>query len=493
MKNDVDIADLKRRSARGGVVTVVSQGFTVASQLISTVILARLLTPQDYGVIAMVLAVTSFAGVFRDLGLSSAAIQKRNLTVQQQTNLFWLNVGMGLVLTVSVAAASPLVAWFYGKPELLWVTVILSLNFLIGSFAAQHGAMLVRNMQFERQAVSNVGGAIAGLALSIALALWGWSYWALVWGNIAATGVTSLLLLVLSPFRPGWIRKNAGTHSMVRFGVNVAGFNLVNYLHRNLDNVLIGKFEGAATLGIYSRAYSLLMMPINAVRNPINAVAFPALSRLQSQPEEFRAYCRAITQVIAFISMPMVAFLGVASNDVIAVALGPQWSESARIFVLLSVAAFVQPVGGIRGQVMLSLGRSSRYLRWGVFNAVLTSLAFCIGIFWGAEGVAAAFAVATLLILYPSVVYSFADSPLSPLDFFGPIARPAFASIGAAAIVWAASLNGSFCNSQLLNLLVKCALFGLCFTALNCSTHKGRQDILLLISTIGAQINKSSL
>ena len=165
------MADLKKKSVRGGMVTMVSQAASIGIQLTSTVVLARLLSPEDYGVIAMVMAVTSIAGLFRDLGLSSAAIQKKNLTRAQQSNLFWLNVVMGSLLTTIVAVGSPLVAWFYGKPELTAVTLALSASFLIGSIGTQHGAMLVRNMQFGRKAAATITGSVVSLVIAITLAL----------------------------------------------------------------------------------------------------------------------------------------------------------------------------------------------------------------------------------------------------------------------------------------------------------------------------------
>ena len=152
---------------------------------------------------AMVVAATGFAGLLRDLGLSTAAIQKHNLTNAQQSDLFWINVALGLTLTVALAAASPLVVWFYHKPEVLWVTVALSTSFLIGSLAAQSGAMLVRNLWFGRQAAASISGALVSLSVSVILALNGFRYWALVWGQLAAAVPTTLLLFFLSPFRRG--------------------------------------------------------------------------------------------------------------------------------------------------------------------------------------------------------------------------------------------------------------------------------------------------
>lgn len=489
MKESVDVASLKRKSARGGVVTVVAQGLTIAIQLASTVILARLLSPQDYGIIAMVLAVTNFAGVFRDLGLSSAAIQKDRLTSAQQSNLFWLNVAMGGFLTLLVSAASPLVVWFYSKPELLWVTVALSLNFLIGSFSSQHGAMLVRNMQFGRKAVPAIAGATIALAVSVTLAISGWSYWSLVWGNLAGAVVTTSLLFALSPFRPAWMKRGAGIRQMVQFGANVTAFDFINYFHRNLDNVLIGKFMGADALGLYSRAYALLMLPISNLRGPITAVGYPALSRLQDQPEAFRDYYRKTTRLLALGSMPFTAFLFVSADEVVRLLLGPAWSGSAPIFAVLALVAFVQPVITLWGIVTLSRGMSRRYLHLGLFNAGSSALGFVAGLPWGAVGVAVGYAVATYVTAVPILAWAFRGTPLRLADFFSSTFRPAVASLVAAGLcsvfwsdfggvegftrlMWAFAM---FLPAYLLTLLV---------------LPHGRSDFRLISSILGALITR---
>lgn len=481
----VDMADLKRKSVRGGAVTMVSQGVTIAIQLASTVILARLLSPEDYGVMAMVMAIVSFAGLFRDLGLSSAAIQKKDLTRAQQSNLFWLNVGMGTLLTMLVAAASPLVVWFYGKPELLGVTVALSFSFLIGSFGTQHGAMLVRNMQFGRKAIAGISGSIVTLAIAVILALQGFSYWSLVWGNLAGGLTTTTLLFMLSPFRPGWMARGTGVRDMLKFGANITAFDFVNYFHRNLDNILIGRFVGAGALGLYSRAYALLMLPINSIRGPINAVGFPALSQLQDRPEEFRKFSRKITGIIALLSMPLVAFLGVSSFWIIPLVLGPGWEESISIFSILAIAAFFQPVSSMRGQVMLSVNRADRYLRWGVANAVLTSLAFVIGLRWGVHGIAASYAIANTLILYPSVRYAFSGTPVRTRDFFLPLLRPAGASLGA--VLGVLVVNGISTRAEdvgISYIMTSVLVFSAIYAGLNCLTRAGRQEFLFPINLL---------
>ena len=483
-----DIADLKRKSVRGGVITFVSQAASVAIQLASTVILARLLTPKDYGIIAMVAAVTAFAGLLRDLGLSTAAIQKQNLTNAQQSNLFWINLAMGLTLTLSLAAAAPLVAWFYHKPGVLWVTVALSTSFLIGGLVAQSGALLVRNLWFGRQAAANFSGALAGLVVSVLLALNGCRFWSLVWGQLAGAVVTAVLIFMLSPFRPGLPQRETGIKEMLKFGAHITAYDFVNYFARNLDNILIGRFWGDGPLGLYSRAYALLMFPISNLRGPLNAVAFPVMSRLQDEPGAYCAYYRRITSLLALISMPLSAFLFVAAQPVITLALGRQWNGVVPIFEILASVSFVQPVITLWGMVMISRGLAKRYLHLGVINTIFTVIAFIIGLPWGAVGIASGYAIITYVMALPTLIWAFKRTPVRLADFISSVAAPALASM-AAVLVSLIAETWLTLNSALAKLFIYGGLFGMIYIAVLSVVPEGRRSLgqipSLLLQAIG--------
>lgn len=411
-----------------------SQGVSTVVQVTSTAILARLLTPADYGIIAMVAAITSFAGLFQDFGLSSATIQKKYLTSEQQSNLFWLNVTTGAALTLVVAACSPLVSWFYGRPELTAVTVALSFNFLINSFGTQHGAILVRNMLFGRKAMAGITGGVLSLIVAVVLACYGFSYWAIVVSSLAGSLVVSALLFVLSPFWPGPWTRGAGIRDMIGFGVNITAFDFVNYFHRNLDNILIGRYWGTEQLGLYSRSYALLMLPIHAIRGPITTVAFPAMSQLRGVPHEFRAYYRRMISLVALCTMPLTAFLFVASRPLIEVVLGSQWIPASEIFSALALASFLMPISGTRGIVFLSTGKGREYLVLGAFGAVVTSIGFIAGLPWGPVGVAVGYSVAIYAIQPPAIWYTTRKTVMTVRDMVAPTLVSAGVSVLSAAI-----------------------------------------------------------
>ena len=474
----VDMAALKRQSVRGGAMTIGTQAISIAIQLTSTVILSRLLSPDDYGVLAMVMAITGVAGLFSQLGLSIAAVQKRGLTHALQTNLFWMNAAVGGLLTTIVAAASPLVAAFYHKPELTRVTAILATSFLFGSLSTQHGAMLVREMRFGRKAIASITASILGLVLTTVLAALGYGYWALVWGGLATTISGSMLLFILSPFLPGLPSKGTGVRNMLRFGANITAFDLINYCHRNLDNILIGKVWGADALGLYARAYSLLMLPIDSVRGPIAAVAFPALSKLQNEPVAFRSYYLKTTSLIALLSMPLSAFCFVSSRSIIEMTLGKHWLGASPIFSYLTLAAFIQPASGFAGSLLLSLGQGRRYFWCGLFNAIILSVCFVIGVRWGAIGVALGYSIGNYVVLYPWLWWAFRESPVSFEDVVRACAYPAAISfLGAGASMCANMLVAKLHPVAQVSLLA--AAFIVATAPVFCLTRVGRMHLQL--------------
>jgi len=392
-------------------------------------VLARLLAPRDFGLLAMVTAVTGFAAIFRDMGLSMSTVQRQTITHAQVSTLFWINVAVGCGLALVLAAAAPLVAKFYGRPELLAITLAIAPTFVFSSLGIQHGALLRRQMRFAAVASVQIASTSIGIAVAILFALIGLRYWALVAQMLADSLVNAAGLWLASGWRPGPPSRRAGTRGMLSFGANITAFEVVNYFSRNLDNILIGRMHGSTALGFYSKAYSLLMLPINNIRMPITTVALSALSRLVSSPERYRAYYLEMLSIIAFLSMPLVTLLFVCSEGLIQLVLGSKWDAASPLFRLLAIAAFIQPAAGTRGVVLLSSGQGARYFRWGVFNAAATSLAFLIGVRWGAAGVAIAYSITNYVILYPSFWYCFRDTPISPRDFFLGVWRPAVASL----------------------------------------------------------------
>lgn len=422
-------SDIKARSLRSGAVTLFSQVLSVLINLGSTMILARLLTPQDYGMIAMVAAITGFAGIFSDLGLSTATIQRADITHRQVSNLFWVNVCLGVIITIIVMAIAPAVARFYNTPELLWVTVVLSLNFMVTGLVVQHKALLTRQMQFLTIAKIEISSTLLGISIAVIMAIYGYRYWSLVFNTLTVSTCSVICFWLTSKWRPSLPQRKSGVSSMIRFGSDIAGFNIINYLSRNLDNILIGRYYGPDSLGVYSKAYQLLMFPISNLRDPLNKVVMPSLSSLQHEPARYRSYYVKYLSVLAFITMPLVVFMFVCSANIINLVLGPQWINASELFKILAVTALIQPVVSTQGAVVLSTGQSRRYFWWGTSYAFVIVLSFILGLPWGAKGIATSYAIANYILIYPSLYYCFRGTPIKIIDFFLAIYRPMLAAL----------------------------------------------------------------
>ena len=425
--------DLAGKSVRSGMNTMGAQGVRFALQIAGTMVLARLLTPADYGLIGMVTVVVNFATMFKDAGLSMATVQKDKISHEQISTLFWINVLISVALGLCVLVGSPLVAWFYGKPELTAVTATLSVSFIISGLSIQHAALLRRHMRFGNLAIVQIAAQVITLTVTILLALYGWRYWALVGGSLTRAFVTVVLTFLFCPWLPGRMQKGTGVRDMLKFGGHVTGFNFINYFARNADNILIGKFVGTAALGLYTKAYQLFMMPIMQIRGPMTNVAMPALSSLKDQPERYIKYYQRLIDIMAALALPLTIYCVIEAEFIIGLILGRQWLGAVPAFRILAIAGLVQAIAGTRGVVLISYGFSQRYLYWGLFNSIICVISFIVGIPYGIEGVALSYTIANYLILVPSLFYCFRKTPIT-VSLFLLTLLPPLATSGAAGL-----------------------------------------------------------
>ncbi|MEZ4444731.1 MAG: lipopolysaccharide biosynthesis protein [Polyangiaceae bacterium] len=406
--------EVERRAARAGRVVGLLQAPRVLLQVVATLVLARLLAPEAFGLVGMVTAVTGFVALFKDLGLAKAVVQREAIAHHEVSLLFWINAGVSLGLAILVAATAPLLARFYGEPRLSGIAVVTSVSLLLGSLGTQHAALLERQLWVDRLQWLEVGALLAGVVVALVTALAGAGYWALVIRSLVSQAVLLVGLVLVTGWWPSAPRRMGGgrkVRGLLRFGADLTGYSLVNYLARNLDDLLVGRFAGdtpasrAAELGAYQKAYDLLLLPLVQLARPIGLVLLPTLSRLQDAPERYRAaYLRGLRLLLA-VTMPLVAFLVVTAEEVVIVVLGPPWREAGRLFQVLGLAALTQPVGNTTGWLFVSQGRSREMLRWGIFGATTAVLSFFIGLPWGAYGVAAAYALGSVLVRTPVLLW----------------------------------------------------------------------------------------
>lgn len=485
--------NLNRRSVKGGMHALFGQGCMFFIQLLSTAFLARLLAPEQFGLIAMVMSITTFANLFKDMGLTTAVIQRDEVTHAEISTLFWVNVVFGLILTVTVFAVAPFVSGFYGSVELIPVTRALSVIFLISGFIVIPQSLLRRQMMLGKVALILIASRLLSCLVAIVAAFYWRSYWALVLMHITFPIFEVIGVFLLTRWLPGRIGTLKEITSYLSFGAGIAGFNISNYFSRNLDKILIGKYYGSSILGAYSKAYQLLMLPINQVRAPIMNIGIPALSALRDEPERYRNYYRSMLFVIAGLSMPLVAILFCCAREVILLLMGEQWLYAVELFQIFALVGILQPVAtASRGPVMISLGLGKRYFIYGLVNAVITSGSYFLGIKWGAEGVALAHVITYTLFLCVSIRWCLYGSPVRSRDFFGSLLVPALATFIGVLVMFSLKpslLETTACLGTYVSMLLTCIVLGM----LNCIICLG----IYALSPIGRKyltmiLNKTS-
>jgi O-antigen/teichoic acid export membrane protein len=391
--------DLKGRSVRGGFLTLISQGAQFLLQTIATVILARLLTPADFGLVAMVTAITGLGQAFADLGLSEATIQRQEITRDQVNALFWINVAVGLTLMLITVGLAPALAWFYREPLLKGITLLLSLTFLIGGLRVQHDALLRRQMRFSSLAFRDIASYALAVPVAITMAWLGAGYWALVALPLTLNLTQVVLTWLMVKWIPALPRLDVRVGALVAFGGDVAASYVVMSATRSTDSVLIGWYWGASPLGLYSRAYNLLMLPVRQLAAPVRSVALPAFSRIQDDPERFARYYLRAANLITWLSTPIFGFLFVAAEPVILLMLGSQWSEAAPVFQILLISALGQLLFESTLWLFVSRGQSRRLLKMlRVISPILVA-SVVIGLPFGTKGVALSESLALVAML----------------------------------------------------------------------------------------------
>jgi PST family polysaccharide transporter len=390
---------------RSSWISLVAQATQLAFRLVSTIVLARLLTPDAYGLVAMVTVVTGFIGLFKSLGLATATVQAPRVSPAEVNSLFWLNVAFGAAAFVVAAAVAPVLAIVYSEPRVTPLVVGLSVTFVIGGLGVQHQALLRRAMRFGTVAWIEITAMAIGTAAAIIFASKGFGPWSLV-GGFVVTEITNLVLVWrVVDWRPTRPRFDAKVGEMVALGRDLTQFNVLNYWARNLDNFLIGRFWGAAQLGLYNRAYQLLLLPLQQVTTPLSTVAIAALSRLNGEDQRYRqAYIRLLEKVV-IACMPMTTFLFVNAGPVVDLLLGPKWHEVVPVFMPLAVAGMVQPVTATFIWMLVSQGRRADLRTWSIVGSLLSCGAIIAGMSRGVIGVAMFYAACELFVRAPLLAW----------------------------------------------------------------------------------------
>lgn len=445
------VANLKQMTARGGLVSISAQAARLALRLGSLMILARLLDKQDFGLVGMVNAFTGFLGLFKDAGLSMASVQSASLSNAQMSTLFWVNVMIGGILAVVTAVLAPELATFYNEPRLFWVAVVLSLGFVFSGAAAQHQAILTRQMRFAALNIIEIISLVASIVLGIAMAAAGLGYWALVASAVSQSIISAIGQWFTTAWIPGRPKRGAKVRPMLRYGGTLTLNTVVVYLAYNTEKVLLGRFLGAETLGLYGRAYQLINLPTDNLNSTIGSVAFPALCRIQNEPQLLRNYFLKGYSIFLSLVMPITLGCALFADDIIRVAMGPKWEEAAVIFRLLAPTILVFALINPLAWLMLAIGHAGRSFRISLLIAPVVILGYLIGLPYGAQGVAAGFSAAMILLAVPVIVWAKRGTLITMMDISKALLIPFASAVAGTAV--AVALGGAV--NQLSNALIR--------------------------------------
>lgn len=431
-----DASKFKQKSVRGGTLTMLGQGIGMAFQIGTTVILARLLLPSDYGLQAMALTLTAFFSLFKDAGLSVATVQRETLSQEQISTLFWLNVALGAVLTILVAVAAPLLAAFYKQPQLLGITAASATIFLFNSLSVQHRALLDRSMRFATGVKIDILCSFIGSVVAIVLAFLGFGYWALICQNISLPIVGTIAAWSAMPWMPGKPRWTPELKSMVRFGGTVTLNSVVVYIAYNMEKILLGRYWGAASLGIYGRAYQLATLPVQQLIGAVHSIAFSVLSRMQGEAERLqRAYLKSLSLIVS-LTVPVVISSAVFADEIVRVVLGEKWMQAALVLKLLAPTVMVLALVNPFSWFLRATGRVSRSLKIALLICPVVILGIIAGLRYGPRGVAMGYSAAMVLLLVPLVAWATAGTAITFRAYWSAVRHPLLAGSFAGLAGW---------------------------------------------------------
>lgn len=397
---------LGRASLHSGMIFMAARGANIFVQLASTILLARILSPHDFGLVAMVLALVGFAPMLIDFGTSEASTQKTHITQTEISSLFWLNVAISLGLTVLLIGSSGLIARLFGEPSLTSIALALSITFVLTAMTTQHSALMRRAMQFRRLAMIDISANLVGSAVSVALALSGWGYWSLVAKPIATAAWTAVAVWMACGWVPGRPRISSDAKELVGFGVGVTGFTMTDYLVKSADRLAIGYFQGAGPLGYFQNAFTIYSNVVAILTEAPHNIAASSLSKLRSDVEGLKRAWATALSTLSFFSVPAFAILAVIGQDFVVLLLGQKWAPAGPLLCIFAVRGIAYSVERTMGWLHVAVGRADRWMRWGVYSAFVQLAALAVGLPFGVTGVAVAYAIAAFALCVPALVYS---------------------------------------------------------------------------------------
>ncbi|MBC7103713.1 MAG: lipopolysaccharide biosynthesis protein [Parvibaculum sp.] len=404
---------LKQRFFSAAALSIAERILTFLIQTGTTLILARILMPADFGLVGMVMPVIMVFQVMGNMGLTMAVLQRREVTPSQLSSLFYFNMSVSVVLAGVLYLSAPLISNFYDAPQVDPIAQLFSLVILLAGASALQTSLLQRELKFGAILVAHVISQIGSSVVGIWMALEGFGFMALAWRSVSQPAIYSGIVWLRSGWLPGLPEWSVEVKNMVGFGGFSAGFNLLNTMGRQIDNVLIGWRYGPHELGPYSVAYRIFVTPNRMLAGPLAQVVIPVLSRLVDDPKRYSRWFLSILRLLTLVIFPPLFALSPVSGALVNGVLGYQWSAATPIVGWLLPIAALQASYTTIGWLMLSIGRADRQMRWGLISIPVFILSFVVGLPWRAEGVAISYAVANIAMFVPAFWYATQGTPVT--------------------------------------------------------------------------------
>jgi len=450
--------NLKETAIRGLKWSSASRFGQQLLQFITLALLARLLAPEDFGLMASAMVVIGFINVFRDLGISAALIQKKEISDELFSSVFWLSLCAGGLLMIMLIILSSFIANFFNAEALVTILKVLSISFLFSGLSVVHQALLEKELKFKSIAKYELSATLIAAVTSITMALMNFGVWSLVVQNLIFTFTVSLLFWINSSHKPRFLFKWVEIKSIANFSSNLAGFNILNYFVRNADYILIQKFLGEQQLGYYTLAYRLMLYPLKNISVVVTRVMFPVLSKIQDDNEKFRQAYLKVVNSIALLSFPLMLGLVAVSDNFVNVIFGAKWEPVITLIFILAPLGLLQSIYSPAGVIFQTKGRTDWWFRWGLLTGVLFIAAFWIGLKWGIIGVALAYLIASLITIYPGLAIPFKLINLKVSIFIMSFNRTFLISVLMFAIVLAINYTLNIYLDTTVSLLISIIL-----------------------------------
>ena len=393
--------NLKRKVHSSLIWTFSDQVVTQFVFVFFGIFLARILSPSAFGVVSMVVIFTNFASLFIDMGFGAALIQKKDADREHYSSVFWLNLAIGVFLYLVFFFLAPFISVFYHEPQITALVRVICLSFIINSLSSIHSNLLIRDLKFKQKVIINWISIIVGYSVAFYLAYTNYGVWAIVWMTLLSSLVNSVLYWFSASWYPTFCFNISKIKELSNFGLNVLGDTTINYWSRNFDNFLIARVLGSTDLGLYTKAYSLMLLPLRNISSVITKVMFPAFSKKQDDIQTIKLYYLKIIKYISLLTFPAMVGLSLVSKEFVLLFFGTNWSGMITVLTILSLVGTFQSVFSLNGMIYNSLGKANIAFRVSIIVNTVLIIAFLIGINFGIIGMAWSYLMASLLLFYP--------------------------------------------------------------------------------------------